>query len=59
LTTEVEAYRWLNTCFIEGEIDEERENWWLDTYVCVYDRAQGPPAIGAVPPERFRQRGTR
>jgi hypothetical protein len=42
LTTEASPYRWLNTCFLvgEGEIDEERENWWLDTYVCVNDQAQ-------------------
>jgi hypothetical protein len=59
LTTEAQPYRWLNTCFVvgEGEIDEERENWWLDAYVCVNDRAQGPPALGAEAPERFRQRG--
>jgi hypothetical protein len=59
LTTEAAAYRWLNTCFLvgEGEIDEERENWWLDTYVCVHEQAQGPPALGAEPPARFRQRG--
>jgi hypothetical protein len=59
LTTEAEAYRWLNTCFLvaEGEIDEEREHWWLDTYVCVNEQAEGPPALGAEPPERFRQRG--
>jgi hypothetical protein len=56
LTTEAEAYRWLNTCFVvgEGEIDEERENWWLHAYVCINELAQGPPAIGAEPPERFR-----
>jgi hypothetical protein len=59
-TTQEEPYRWLNTCFLvgEGEIDEERENLWLTTYVCVNEEAQGPPAIGAEPPERFRQRGT-
>ena len=59
LTTEAEPYRWLNTCFVvgEGEIDEEHENWWLDSYVCVNEQAQGPPAIGAEPPERFRQHG--
>ena len=57
LTTDAEPYRWLNTCFLvgEGEIDEERENWWLDVYVCVNEVAQGAPAIGAEPPERFRQ----
>jgi hypothetical protein len=60
LTTEVESYRWLNTCFLvgEGEIDEEREIAWLDAFVCVNEQAQGPPAIGAEPPERFRQRGS-
>jgi hypothetical protein len=59
LLSEAEPYRWPNTCFVvgEGEIDEERETWWLDTYVCVNEQAQGPPAIGAQPPERFRQRG--
>jgi hypothetical protein len=58
LTTEVKPHRWLNTAFLvgEGEIDEERENWWLDVYVCVNEVAQGPPALGAQPPERFRQR---
>jgi hypothetical protein len=40
-----------------GEIDQEREDWWLTTYVCVNEEAQGLPAIGAEPPERFRQRG--
>ena len=60
LTTEVESYRWLNTCFVvgEGEIDEEREEWWLTTYVCVNEEAQGPPSIGVEPPARFRQRGS-
>ena len=59
LTSEGERYSWLNTCFLvgEGEIDEEREDWWLDTYVCVNELAQGPPALGAEPPERFRQLG--
>ena len=57
LTTEEESYRWLNTSFVigEGEIDEEREVWWLLTYVCINEEAHGPPAIGAEPPERFRQ----
>ncbi len=60
LTTEGEHYRWLNTCFLvgEGEIDEEREDWWLEAYVCVNEQAKGPPALGAEPPERFRQLGT-
>jgi hypothetical protein len=59
LTTEAERYGWLNTCFLvaEGEIDEEREEWWLETYVCVNEVAQGPAALGAEPPERFRQVG--
>jgi hypothetical protein len=57
LTSEEGSYRWLNTCFLigEGEIDEDREVWWLLTYVCVNEEAHGPPAIGAEPPERFRQ----
>lgn len=61
LTTEVEPYRWLNTCFLigEGEIDEEREVWWLHTYVCINEEAHGQPAIGAEPPERFRLGGGR
>ncbi|HKO74146.1 MAG TPA: hypothetical protein VJU01_02425 [Gaiellaceae bacterium] len=56
LTTEAERWRWLNTCFLvgEGEIDEEREDWWVDVFVCVNEIALGPPAIGAEPPERFR-----
>jgi hypothetical protein len=60
LTTEAEPYRWLNTCFAvgEGEIDEERVDWWLDTFVCVNEQAKGPPALGQEPPERFRQLGT-
>jgi len=59
LTSDAEPYRWLNTCFVvgEGEIDEDREGWWIDAYVCVHEEAQGAPAIGAQPPERFRQRG--
>jgi hypothetical protein len=59
LTTEAERYRWLNTCFLiaEGEIDEETEMLWLETYVCVNEQAESPPALGAEPPERFRQRG--
>jgi hypothetical protein len=39
---------------ISGEIDEEVEEWWLDAFVCVNDVAQGPPALGAEAPERFR-----
>jgi hypothetical protein len=60
LTTEAEPYRWLNTCFLvgEGEIDEEREHWWMDVFVCVNEQAHGPPALGTEAPERFRQRGT-
>ena len=57
LTTEVERYRWLNTAFLvgEGEIDENAEELWVDTFVCVNELAQGQPAIGVAPPERFRQ----
>ena len=40
---------------LSGEIDEEREDWWLDVYVCLNEIAHGPPALGAQPPERFRQ----
>jgi hypothetical protein len=60
LTTQEEQYQWLNTCFLvgEGEIDEAREGLWLTVYVCVNEEAQGQPAIGAEPPERFRQPGT-
>ena len=60
LTTEAERWQWLNTCFLvgEGEIDGDREHWWLDVFVCVNEVAQGPPAIGAEPPERFRQTPT-
>lgn len=59
LTSDADPYRWLNTCFLvgEGEIDEEREYWWLDIYVCINEQAQGPPALGEAPPERFRQHG--
>jgi hypothetical protein len=57
LTTDAERYRWLNTAFLvgEGEIDEEREDLWIDVFVCVNELAQGPPALGAQFPERFRQ----
>jgi hypothetical protein len=60
LTSQEPEYRWLNTCFLvgEGEIDEELDRWWLRTYVCVNEEAKGRPAIGAEPPERFRQRGS-
>ena len=59
LTTDAERWRWLNTCFLvgEGEIDEEREELWLAAFVCVNELAHGPPALGAEPPERFRQLG--
>jgi hypothetical protein len=58
LTTEAAGYRWLNTCFVvaEGAIDEEIEEFWGECYVCVNEQAQGPPALGEEPPERFRQR---
>jgi hypothetical protein len=57
LLSEHERYRWLNTCFVvgEGEIDEEAEEWWMQAYVCVNEAVDHPPAIGATPPERFRQ----
>jgi hypothetical protein len=60
LTTESKEYRWLNTCFIvgEGAIDEKREEWWLDAYVCVNEVAQGLTALGAGAPDRFRQVGS-
>ncbi len=52
-------YGWLNTSFIvgEGEIDEETEDWWVEAFVCINQVAAHPPAIGDVPPERFRQAG--
>ena len=57
LTTGEEQYRWLNTCFFvgEGEIDEETEEWSLTLFACLNEEAVGPPAIGAEPPDRFRQ----
>jgi hypothetical protein len=57
MTTEHPALRWLNTCFIvgEGEIDEQRVEWWMSTYVCVNEHAKGPPAVGEEPPDRYRQ----
>ena len=60
LSTEAERFRWLNTCFLvgEGEIDEEREHWWMDVFVCVNEQAKGPPALGAEAPGRFRQLGS-
>jgi hypothetical protein len=59
LITEVDSYRWLNTSFLvgEGEIDADREHWWLVTYVCINEEAMGSPAIGLDPPPRFRQLG--
>jgi len=60
LTSEADRWRWLNTCFFvgEGEIDEDREAWWITIFLCVNEEAQGPPAIGEEPPrEEFRQRG--
>lgn len=56
LLSEHERYRWLNASFIvgEGEIDEETEAWWVQTFVCVNEVVLSPPAIGASPPERFR-----
>ena len=59
LTTEAPPLRWLNTCFVigEGGIDEAREEWWLEAYVCVNELAPRPLALGEEPPERFRRRG--
>ena len=37
--------------------DEAREHSRLDIYPCVHEQAQGPRAIGAEPPTRFRQPG--
>src|SRR5262245_20768834 len=56
LLSEHDSYRWLNTSFVvgEGAIDEETEEWWLETYVCVNEVVEHPPAIGQPPPERFR-----
>lgn len=47
LMSDADVYRWLNTCFVvgEGEIDEDREAWWIDTYVCVNELAQGAPHL--------------
>ncbi len=61
MLTDNESYRWLNTSFIvgEGEIDEDTEEIWIDTYVCVNEMALRPPALGDAPPEQFRTgRGT-
>lgn len=56
LISDHDRYRWLNTSFVvgEGEIDETDE-FWVQTYVCVNEVVQHPPAIGATPPPRFRQ----
>jgi hypothetical protein len=50
-------YGWLNTSFIvgEGEIDQETDVWWIEAYVCINEVVAHPPAIGELPPERFRQ----
>jgi len=60
LLTEDERYRWVNTSFVvgEGEIDEETEEWWIQTYVCVNEAVRHRPLLGQAPPEeRFRQGG--
>jgi hypothetical protein len=50
-------YRWLNTSFVvgEGEIDEDTEAWWVQSFVCVNEVVPHPLAIGEAPPPRFRQ----
>jgi len=55
--SEHEGYRWLNTSFVvgEGEIDEETEVLWIETYVCVNELVEHRPELGQAPPERFRQ----
>ena len=60
LSTVGETYGWLNTSFIvgEGEIDEETDEWWVQAYVCINEVVAHPPAIGDMPPERFRQTGS-
>ena len=47
-----ERYRWLNASFVvgEGEIDEDTEAWWVQSYVCINEVIEHPPAIGAMPP---------
>jgi hypothetical protein len=57
LLSDDERYRWLNTTFIvgEGEIDEEREAWWVQVYACINEVVEHAPAIGQAPPEGFRQ----
>ena len=59
LLCEDDRYRWLNTSFVvgEGEIDEESEEWWVQTFVCVNEVVEHPPALGSPPPPRFRQAG--
>jgi len=54
------AYGWLNTSFVvgEGEIDEDTDVWWIQAYVCINEVVGHPPAIGELPPERFRQAGS-
>ena len=53
-------FGWLNTSFIvgEGEIDGDTDEWWIQTYVCINEAVAHPPAIGELPPERFRQTGS-
>ncbi len=57
LLSDHERYRWLNTAFVvgEGEMDEQTQEWWLQSFVCVNEVVQLPPAIGATPPPAFRQ----
>ena len=58
LLSDHDRYRWLNTSFVigEGEIDEDTEAWWVQSFVCVSEVVEHPPAIGATAPPRFRQR---
>jgi len=57
LLCEDDRYRWLNTSFVvgEGEIDEETEEWWVETYVCVNEVPLTPPPPGTQPPRALRQ----
>jgi hypothetical protein len=49
---------WPESTYPSPEIDEETEDWWVQAYVCINEMVQHPPAIGDLPPERFRQAGS-